>query len=53
MLNGLQESTGAFGRVAGTGYIPQTQRIPDFNHLEIAPTEGLNRSDRPMHPLLE
>jgi hypothetical protein len=53
MLNGLQESAGTFGSVARTCYITKTQCIPDFNHLEIAATEGLNRSDRTMHPLLE
>jgi hypothetical protein len=55
-LNGLQEATGAFGcmrRTKWTRVRGESERIPQFNHLEIAAAQGLDRCNRAVHPLLE
>ena len=52
ILNGLQESTGAFGGM-GCGIGSETQEIPEFHHFEVTPTQRLDGSNRTVHAPLE
>ena len=52
ILNGLQESTGAFGGM-GRGIGCEIQEIPEFHHFEITPAQRLYGGDRTVHAPLE
>ena len=52
VLDGLKEATGTFGGM-GCGDGGQAEEVPEFNHLKIGTTEGLEGGDGPGHATLE
>ena len=52
VLYGLKEAPGTFGGVSCGGG-GQAEEVPEFNHLEIGTTEGLEGGDGPCHATLE